>query len=80
MSRGQAHPEPRRLADGRILVTRQVVAQLGHRHVDFVRREVPPVACDVRTRAVLLDLDQAEEILGGRPHARTERLVPQGPQ
>lgn len=76
MSRGQPHPEPRRLDDGRILVTRHIVAQLGHRHVNYVRREIPPVACDVRTRAVLLDLDQAEQILGTREHHRP--LVPLG--
>lgn len=76
MSRGQPHPEPRRLDDGRWLVTRHVVAHLAHRHVNYVRREIPPVACDVRTRAVLLDLDQAEEILAGRQHHRPERLVP----
>ena len=78
MSRGQPHPEPRRLDDGRILVTRHVVAQLGHRHVNFVRREVPAVACDVLTRAALVDLDQAEEVLAGRPHHRP--LVPLGPE
>lgn len=78
MSRGQPHPEPRRLDDGRILVTRQMVAQLGQRHINYVRREVPAVACDVRTRAVLLDLDQAEEILGSRQHHRD--LMPLGPE
>jgi hypothetical protein len=80
VSRGQPHPEPRRLDDGRILVTRHVVAQLGHRHINYVRREIPPVACDVRTRAALLDLDQAEAILAGRQHLRPERLVPLRPE
>lgn len=80
MSRGQPHPEPRRLPDGRILVTRQVVAAIAHRHVNHVRRLVPPVACDVRTRAALVDLDDAEEILGTRPHLDRGRLVPVGPE
>ncbi len=80
MSRGQPHPEPRRDDTGRVLVSRQLVARLGHRHVNYVRREVPAVACDVRTRAALLDLDQAEDILGTRPHARPDRLVPLGPE
>lgn len=80
MSRGQPHPEPRRLDDGRILVTRQVVAQLGHRHVNYVRRLVEPVACDVRTRAALLDLDQAEAILAEHDRRHPERLVPLGPE
>ena len=69
-----AHPSPRRDDTGRVLVTRHVVAYLAHRHVDTVRRAVPAVACDVATRAALVDLDQAEEVLGGRPHRR--RLTP----
>jgi hypothetical protein len=80
MSRGQPHPEPRRLDDGRWLVTRQIVARLAQRHVNYIRREIPPVACDVLTRAVLLDLDQAEQILADRQHAHPERLVPLGPE
>lgn len=68
MTRGQPHPSPRKDDAGRTLVSRQVVAYLGHRHVNLVRRLVPAVACDVATRAVLVDLDEAEEILGGRPH------------
>lgn len=67
MSRGQHHPPPRRLEDGRILVTRQIAAHLAHRHVDLVRKRVPAVTCDVATRAALVDLDQAEELLGSRP-------------
>ena len=70
----RAHPAPRRLADGRVLVTRHVVAYLAHRHVDHVRKHVPAVACDVASRAVLLDLDQAEDILGGMRHRN--RLTP----
>lgn len=54
------------------------MAYLGHRHVDLVRRAVPPVACDVTTRAVLVDLDQAEEILGGRRHRNPAALRPLG--
>jgi hypothetical protein len=75
-----AHPSPRRDDAGRTLVSRQVVAYLAHRHVDQVRRLVPPVACDVSTRAALLDLDEAEDILGGRPHRNRSALVPLRPE
>jgi hypothetical protein len=60
------HPSPRSDDTGRTLVSRHVVAYLAHRHVDYVRRTIPAVACDVTTRAALLDLDQAEETLAGR--------------
>jgi hypothetical protein len=71
-----AHPSPRKDDTGRTLVSRHVVAYLGHRHVDHVRKRVPAVACDVATRAVLVDLDEAEEILGGRPHRNRAVMRP----
>lgn len=57
-----------------MLVSRAAAAYLGHRHVDHVRKTVPVVACDVITRAALVDLDQAEELLGRRQHRK--RLEP----
>jgi hypothetical protein len=57
------HPSPRRDDTGRTLVSRHVVAYLTHRNLDHVRKRVPAVACDVRTRVALLDLDQAEQTL-----------------
>lgn len=48
---------------GRTLASRAVVALLTGLHVDTVRKRVPPVACDVATRAALIDVAQAERIL-----------------
>lgn len=68
----RAHPSPRETPDGRVLVSRDLVAHMGARHVNWVRQAVPAVACDVVTRAVLLDLDVAEQVLSARPRrART---------
>jgi len=47
----------------RILVSRQVFAKQTGLHVDMVRRRVPAVACDVKTRAWLIELDEAEQLL-----------------
>lgn len=83
MRRGRAtlpHPQPRRDDTGRILITRQHAAELGHRHIDHVRKLVPPVACDVRTRVVLLDLDDVEHALGRREHRNPARLQPLRPE
>jgi hypothetical protein len=70
MSHRRAHPSPRRLDDGRVLVTRHVVAHLAQRHPNHVRSLVPAVACDVSTRAALLDLEHAERVLAGTSHRR----------
>lgn len=72
MSRRQQHPRPRRDDTGRVLATRHVVAFLAHRTVDHVRKRVPAVACDVATRAALVDLDAAEALLTGRHPVRQE--------
>lgn len=64
------HPAPRRDDTGRVLASRQLVAYATHRHIDTVRRAVPPVACDVTTRAALLDLDHAEITLSSRTRRR----------
>jgi hypothetical protein len=60
-------------------VTRQVAAYLAHRHVNLIRREVAPVACDVTTRAALLDLDEVEDHFAGRPHRNAAALRPIDP-
>jgi hypothetical protein len=70
------HPRPRRDDTGRTLVSRQVAAYLGHLHVDQVRRAVPAVACDVATRAALVDLDQVEEHFAARRRRNRAALVP----
>lgn len=79
MSRGQPHPAPRRDDTGRVLVSRRLVAHIGQRHVNFVRRVCTvqawcEVASDVATRNALLDLDVAERVLA--EHARRNTLVP----
>lgn len=68
-----AHPSPRPTPDGRVLVSRHVVAWCTGRHVNLIRRRVPPVACDVTTRAALLDLDDAEQRLAVIPQRLTNR-------
>jgi len=40
-----------------LLGTRQYAAEFAGRHVNQVRRHCVPVACDVRTRQPLYDLD-----------------------
>lgn len=68
MRRGRAllpHPEPK-WVDGRMLVSRQLVAKTTGLHIDMVRRSVPAVACDVATRAWLVDLDEAEKRLADK--------------
>jgi hypothetical protein len=57
--RRRDHPAARQAGD-RTLASRQLVALTFGRHVNLVRRVVPPVACDVATRAALLDVDDAE--------------------
>lgn len=79
MSRGQPHPTPVRDDTGRRLVTRQVAAFLAHRHVNLVRREIAPVACNVATRAALLDLDEVEDHFAHRPHRNPAALRPIDP-
>lgn len=68
MSRGPKATPPVLLPDGRWVVSRRTAAQLGHRHIDDVIEELSDpskpfyceVACFVKTRAVLLDLDVVE--------------------
>lgn len=69
------HPSPFRTPDGRTLVTRHVVAYVTRRHVNWVRREVPAVACDVLSRAALVDLDQAERVLEARQKRLPRRVT-----
>lgn len=70
-----AHPSPRPTPDGRVLVSRHLVAWCTGRHVNLVRRKITPVACDVGTRAALLDLDQAQQELAAIPQRLTNRLL-----
>lgn len=51
----------RRLDDGRWLVSRRAFHHLSHREERWIARKLAgfEVACDVGTRAVLLDLDEA---------------------
>lgn len=74
--RRRAHPRPVQDDTGRQLVTRQVAAYLAQRHVDQVRKAVPAVACDVATRAQLVDLDDVEQTLAGRQHRHRMRPLP----
>lgn len=60
------HPEPRQDDAGRLLLSRHAVAYLQDRHIDHVRKAVPAVACDVATRAALVDLDEAARLLAAR--------------
>lgn len=68
--RPRRHPEPRRDDTGRRLATRAVVALLTGRHVDTVRKAVPPVACDVASRAMLVDIAEAAAVLDRHPNER----------
>lgn len=77
--RRRPHPAPVRDDTGRTLVTRDVAAYLAHRHPNHIRRAVPAVACDVASRAVLLDLDEVEQLFGGRAHRDRSLLVPLSP-
>lgn len=62
-----------RLAGPLMLGTRQVAAVLTARHPDLVRRRCRPVACDVRTRIPLYDLDQVAAVFRRTP--RRERIT-----
>lgn len=46
-----------RLEGGLLLGNRDTAAMYSARHVNLVRRHCEPVACDVRTKALLFDLD-----------------------
>lgn len=85
MRRGRAllpHPRIVHTDDGRRLVTRQMVAHALDRHPNLVRRIVPAVACDAKTRVALLDLDDAERRLAAIPRRLPKRrpLVHTHPQ
>lgn len=86
------HTKPVRLDDGRWLATRQVAAHLSGRDVDLIRKLVPPVAYDVsghhghepspsclkcqKTAPALVDMDEVEKALAGRPFADRKRRTP----
>jgi hypothetical protein len=52
-----------RLAGGMLLGTRRAAALLTSRHENVVRRHCRPVACDVRSHAMLYDLDDCDRVL-----------------
>lgn len=56
-----------RLESGLLLGSRTVLAAYARRHESVIRRHVTPIACDVRTRAALFDLEAAVDTLR---HAR----------
>lgn len=61
--RPRPHPNPREDDTGRLLATRAVVALLVGRDIDMVRLHCPAVACDVPSRAALVDVDEAHVTL-----------------
>lgn len=56
-------PTPPRTVDGRLLAPRWYVAEVTGRHPELVPRHCRPVACDVYTRALLYDVDDARATL-----------------
>ena len=65
MTRGRprSHAAPRQDDTGRQLATRVLVAYVTNRHPDVVRKRCPVVACDVATRAGLVDMADSEQRL-----------------
>lgn len=51
------------LPDGRRLMTRRMLEHLTGRNPETIRRRCTPVACDVRNRTPLYDLDDATATL-----------------
>lgn len=74
MSRRAA--EIRRDDTGRIFVTRAMAAALGHRDERTSRKHLIPVACDVPTRALLVHLDHAEDVLPPLGRRSRDKLRP----
>lgn len=65
-------------SDGDVLAPRRAVSAVLGRHPELISRHCTPVACDVRTRAHLYDVDEVEEILAKRARwspKRRNRLV-----
>lgn len=56
-----------RLAGRRMLASRTTTAVLVNRHTNVVARYCQPVACDVRTKTELYDVDEANRILSALP-------------
>lgn len=51
-------------SDGVILAPRWMIAQVTGRYSGTVARHCKPVACDVQTKALLYDAEEAELVLG----------------
>jgi hypothetical protein len=66
-------------SDGHVLAPRRMIAQVMGRNLETVSRRCAPVACDVVTRAVLYDVDEActvlAELLPGTPRVKKRRTV-----
>ena len=67
--KGMKHAQPRpmdhhapRLAGGMILCTRSAAAALVERHPSELSRHAQPIACDVKTRLALYDVQTVETI------------------
>jgi dTDP-4-amino-4,6-dideoxygalactose transaminase len=64
---------------GRTLVTRRIAVALTKRHPTVVHRAVEPVACDVETHTLLIDVDELAEKLAGKK-TRTTIPSPRAPR
>lgn len=59
----QPHLPVRHDDTGRTLVSRRLAVELSQRHPTVVHRAAEPVACDVATRILLVDLDELQSRL-----------------
>lgn len=49
--------------DGRCLAPRWMIASVLGRHPELISRHCTPLACDVYSRALLYDVDEAAQVL-----------------
>ena len=61
--RPRPHPAPQRDDTGRALASRQLICREIGLTPDVARRRLTPVACDVTTRAALIDLDDVAQLV-----------------
>ena len=69
-------PHRPRLEAGRLLATRDAAAKLIERHPVQLRVKVNPVACDVRSKLPLYDVDEASEAFRNTPRRQRAKLQP----
>lgn len=67
MNRDLSHHHPRTVNGDQILATKQALGFYLERSPDLVRRHCEPVACDVRSRALLYDAEDVENRLALLP-------------